>query len=206
MKRDEIAAIFPGATEEQISTLLNGIGAELNPLKKSVTDLTGQLTAANGELKASRDSEGALQAKVAELTSQVQSGMSAEELLKQREEAAAAKEREFTLKSNSLEAKSLFVGAGFSAEDIEQLLPRVVSEDAEATKTAAQALVDLDKRRRDEVAQSTKAALLKQNPGLNGGTGEGQITAESFNKMTFSEQMKLVQENPGLLKQLDAAN
>ena len=77
MKRDEIAAIFPGATEEQISTLLNGIGAELNPLKKSVTDLTGQLTAANGELKASRDSEGALQAKVAELTSQVQSGMSA---------------------------------------------------------------------------------------------------------------------------------
>lgn len=206
MKRDEIAAIFPGATEEQISTMLNGIGAELNPLKKSVTDLTGQLTAANGELKASRDSEGALQAKVAELTSQVQSGMSAEELLKQREEAAAAKEREFTLKSNSLEAKSLFVGAGFSAEDIEQLLPRVVSEDAEATKTAAQALVDLDKRRRDEVAQSTKAALLKQNPGLNGGTGEGQITAESFNKMTFSEQMKLVQENPGLLKQLDAAN
>lgn len=206
MKRDEIAAIFPGATEEQISTLLNGIGAELNPLKKSVTDLTGQLTAANGELKASRDSEGALQAEVAELTSQVQSGMSAEELLKQREEAAAAKEREFTLKSNSLEAKSLFVGAGFSAEDIEQLLPRVVSEDAEATKTAAQALVDLDKRRRDEVAQSTKAALLKQNPGLNGGTGEGQITAESFNKMTFSEQMKLVQENPGLLKQLDAAN
>lgn len=206
MKRDEIAAIFPGATEEQISTLLNGIGAELNPLKKSVTDLTGQLTAANGELKASRDSEGALQAKVAELTSQVQSGMSAEELLKQREETAAAKEREFTLKSNSLEAKSLFVGAGFSAEDIEQLLPRVVSEDAEATKTAAQALVDLDKRRRDEVAQSTKAALLKQNPGLNGGTGEGQITAESFNKMTFSEQMKLVQENPGLLKQLDAAN
>ena len=206
MKRDEIAAIFPGATEEQISTLLNGIGAELNPLKKSVTDLTGQLTAANGELKASRDSEGALQAKVAELTSQVQSGMSAEELLKQREEAAAAKEREFTLKSNSLEAKSLFVGAGFSAEDIEQLLPRVVSEDAEATKTAAQALVELDKRRRDEVAQSTKAALLKQNPGLNGGTGEGQITAESFNKMTFSEQMKLVQENPGLLKQLDAAN
>lgn len=206
MKRDEIAAIFPGATEEQISTLLNGIGAELNPLKKSVTDLTGQLTAANGELKASRDSEGALQAKVAELTSQVQSGMSAEELLKQREEAAAAKEREFTLKSNSLEAKSLFVGAGFSAEDIEQLLPRVVSEDAEATKTAAQALVDLDKRRRDEVAQSTKAALLKQNPGLNGGAGEGQITAESFNKMTFSEQMKLVQENPGLLKQLDAAN
>ena len=206
MKRDEIAAIFPGATEEQISTLLNGIGAELNPLKKTVTDLTGQLTAANGELKASRDSEGALQAKVAELTSQVQSGMSAEELLKQREEAAAAKEREFTLKSNSLEAKSLFVGAGFSTEDIEQLLPRVVSEDAEATKTAAQALVDLDKRRRDEVAQSTKAALLKQNPGLNGGTGEGQITAESFNKMTFSEQMKLVQENPGLLKQLDATD
>lgn len=203
MKRDDVKKFFPDATDEQVSSILNAIGEELNPLKASVSDLTGRLTQAQGDLSASRASEAALGAKVQELTGRVEAGMTAEEQLAAREKAAAEREREFLLKSNALEAKAIFVAAGFPAEDIEALLPRVVGEDAEATAAAAKTLVDFDAKRRSAQEQATKDALLKENPHLGGAGGGGGVTREQFDKLTYAEQLKLVRENPGLLKQID---
>lgn len=204
MKRDDVRSLIPGATDETVDAVLNAIGAELNPLKDSFAKLTDELKSANAALEASHALEASLKAQVTDLSAKAQAGMSAEEQLAERERAAAEKEREYALKAASLEAKSVFVEAGFATEDIESLLPRVVTEDSEATRAAAQSLVDFDAKRRASVEQTTRDALLKENPRLGGAGGNGSVTKEQFDKLTFAEQMKLVQENPGLLKQIDS--
>ena len=200
MKRDDVRKVFPEATDEQIDAILNGIGAELNPLKAQLEDATGRLGEATSSLASLKASEATLKAQLEEANGRLQQGMSAEELLAAREKAAEEREREFTLKSNGLEAKSMFVEAGFSAEDIEAVLPLVVSEDGDATKSAAKALIDLDAKRRDAVKQSTKDALLKANPTLTGAGSGGAVSKEEFDKLPYAEKVKLVEENPELLK------
>ena len=202
MKRDDVRKIFPEASDDQVDAILNGVGAELNPLKAQLEDATGKLGDATNSLASLRASEAALKSQLEEANGKLREGMTAEELLAQREKAAAEKERDFTLKSNALDAKAIFVGAGFDAEDIEALLPRVVSEDKEATEAAAKALVDFDSKRRAKVEQATKDELLKANPRLQGGGSGTSISKRDFDALPFDEQMKLVEETPGILKDL----
>ena len=200
MKREDVKGIFPDATEEQIDRILNGIGAELNPLKASLTEATSQLNDAQNRAQTLESAKATLEAQLADANGKLQQGMSAEELLAAREKAAEEREREFTLKSNALEAKSIFVEAGYSPEQIEALLPNVVGTDLEATRAFAQSLVDIDKSRREAVEQSVKDGLLKGNPRLGGAGGDGAITKDAFDKLPFAEQAKLLEQAPGLLK------
>jgi len=73
MKRTDITALFPDATDEQISAIMNLNGADINNAKKGVTDLQTQLSTAQariteleakptgGDLKAAQDRAQALQ-------------------------------------------------------------------------------------------------------------------------------------------------
>lgn len=201
MKREDVIKIFPEATKEQVDAILNGFGAELNDVKTARDEAASARSALEGQVSDLTTAKALLEAQVGDLTGQLQQGMSAEELLKAREAAADAKEREFLLKSNELDAKAVFVGAGFADEDIAALLPQVVSDDAERTVAAAKALVDFDARRRTAAEQAAKDALVKGNPRQQGtGAGEGQITEAAFDKMTYAEQMKAIEADPGLLK------
>lgn len=51
MKRTDITALFPEATEDQINALMNLNGADINAAKKGMTDLQSQLAAAQTDLK-----------------------------------------------------------------------------------------------------------------------------------------------------------
>lgn len=203
MKREDVRKIFPEATEEQVDGILNGISEELNPLKKSVRELTGQLESATGTLSAAQASEASLKAMLQEANAQLEQHMTDEERIAAREKAAADKEREFLLRSAELDAKAIFVGAGFSEEDMEVLLPRVVGTDAEETKKAAQALVDLDAARRKAVEDATKDALLKGNPKNLGGGGDGAPgTMKDFLNLPYEQQLALKRDNPNILNEL----
>ena len=46
MKRTDITALFPEATDEQIRTIMDINGADINAARSGLTDLQGQLTAA----------------------------------------------------------------------------------------------------------------------------------------------------------------
>ena len=50
MKRTDITALFPEASDEQIKTLMDLNGADINAAKKGVTDLQAQLTTAQDAL------------------------------------------------------------------------------------------------------------------------------------------------------------
>ncbi len=51
MKRADITALFPDATAEQIKTLMDINGADINAARQNVAELTEQLTAANEQIR-----------------------------------------------------------------------------------------------------------------------------------------------------------
>lgn len=50
MKRDDITALFPDATKEQIDQIMNLNGADINAAKAGMTDLQSQLTNAQNRV------------------------------------------------------------------------------------------------------------------------------------------------------------
>ena len=54
MKRSDVTAIFPDATDEQIKKLMDLNGADINTAKASADEIKKQLDAANTELEAAK--------------------------------------------------------------------------------------------------------------------------------------------------------
>jgi len=182
MRRTDVRKVFPDATDEQVDAILNGLRDEINPLKANAEDLATQLAEANQRIEAH---------------------MSDEERVAAREQAAAEREREFLMRSAELDAKAIFVAAGFSEEDMQVLLPRVVGTDAEATKSAAQALVDLDAARRKAATDAARDELLKSNPtNVGGAGGEPPMTMAEFLALPYKEQLSIKEGNPNILREL----
>lgn len=206
MKREEVREIFPDATDEQIDAILNKNGNEINPLKTKLKTAESERDDAQAALSASQASEASYKQQLDEANATIQAGMSDEERIAAREKAAEDREREFTLKSNGLDAKSIFVAAGcFEAEEIEELVEQVTTSDAEQTKARAQRIVDTVAKQREAVEKATKDAMLKDNPNLSGGDdGKGgtPATKKDFMALPYEEQLALMETNPQILSQL----
>lgn len=206
MKREEVKAIFPNATDDEIDSILNKIGSELNPLKQQLKTAESERDAAKSALSEAQMSEASAKQQLATATAKLEEGMTAEEKLAQLEAQAAAREQEFTLKSNGLDARQILVEAGyFDTADIDALVTQVTVADTEATKTAAKLLVDTVAKQRSAVEAATKDALLKNNPSLSGGGNDGgtQVTTvKEFLALPYAEQLALKESNPQILSQL----
>lgn len=203
MKREDIVEIFPEATKEQIDSILNKAGSELTALNERLTEANAKFNDASKSLAEKTESVNRLEAENKELKEKVEAGMTAEQLLEAREKDAAEKEREFAIKSNTLDARSIFQEAGLSTEEVEELVQQVVSEDADKTKALATQIAEFTKAQREAAVQATKDDLMKNNPSLQGAGSEGAVTTkEQFGKLTFTEQAKLLEENPSLLSSL----
>lgn len=206
MKREEVKAIFPNATDDEIDSILNKIGSELNPLKQQLKTAESERDAAKSALSEAQMSEANVKQQLAVANAKLEDGMTAEEKLAQLEAQAAAREQEFTLKSNGLDARQILVEAGyFDTADIDALVTQVTVADTEATKTAAKLLVDTVAKQRSAVEAATKDALLKNNPSLSGGGNDGgtQVTTvKEFLALPYAEQLALKESNPQILSQL----
>lgn len=207
MKRDDVVKIFPGATDEQIDNILNQFGTELNPLKKELKETTASRDEAQEKLTKAEADNKAFKEQVDDLSAKVQAGMTAEELLEQQRAQAAEKEREFQLKSNGVDAKALFVEAGcFEEEEIASLVEQVVGEDLDATLAKANAIIEVVQRHGKSVEENTKNELLKGNPKLKGGDGQGDPsvpkTMKEFLALPYQKQLQLKADNPEIMSQL----
>jgi len=202
MKRDDVRAIIPDATEEMVDALLNKVRDELNPLKRQLSEANDSLSTAQSELESLKGREGDYLKQLEDAQKKIEAGMTAEELLAQKQLEAEAREREFLMKSNALDARSIFVGAGIDAESIDALVAQVTVEDAEKTKASAQLIVDTLAKQAKAVEDATKDAILKANPKPQGNQGGAVATWEDFSKLPVSEQIALKQANPNIVKEL----
>lgn len=198
MKREDVTKAIPDATKEQVDAILNAAGADLTKVNENLRATTEKLDAATAQIKNLEAAAAASAGEMEALRKQAEANMTAEQLLQQREEAAAKREREFMRKSNELDARGIFQKAGIV--DCEDLLKGVVSEDADATKALASQIASTVKAQRDAAVQAKQDELLKSNPGLAGAGKPASVTKDAFIKMTFAEQAKALEENPGLLE------
>ena len=200
MKREDIKAILPDATDEQIDSILNQHGSELNAVKAQLTSAQQAATEAQAQHTAAlNEQKTEYERQIAELTQKVQAGMSEEERLQAAVEAANQEKAAFKLKSNTLDAKTVFVAAGLTEEEYTPLLDQVVVDDGEKTKANAETIVALLAKQKEVVETATKDAVLKGNPSPGGSAGESKVTKEAFDKMSPSEMIKLKAENPELV-------
>lgn len=94
MKRTDITALFPDATEEQISQIMNLNGADINKAKGDLTTLQGQLSVAQAkiqQLEGAGGADGALQTKITNLETELNGMKQAEALRSLRAKVAAEK-------------------------------------------------------------------------------------------------------------------
>lgn len=200
MKRSEVEAIFPDATKEQIDEILDAMGKEINPLKSKLEKAEEKSSTFEEKFKKATEENEGFEDKLKELTQKLQEGMSAEEKLEALQKEMEDKAEEFQIKSNTLDAKTILSEGGLSAEEIEALIPQIVTTDTEATNNLAKSFVDVIGKQKESIIEQTKADILKGNPTLGGAGGSQSLTKEAFDKLTYSEQIEILENNPELIK------
>lgn len=189
MKRDEVLAIFPEATEEQLKSLMDLNGRDIN-LEKA---------------KRTADKEEIERLKLIEAEYEELKGVNqtAEEKLQKALEKAAEKEKEFALKINKADAISILAGAGFTEAEYSTFIDDIVSSDSERTKRIATSYATTRKTVAEATEKGVKASLLQGMTPPPVGTGGATITKEQFKGMSYTEKAKLYQDNPTLFNQLN---
>ena len=194
MKRDEVRAIIPGITDEQLKSLMDINGADVNAEKDTAKSYKAKLDEANEKLKAAMEAN---EAKDAE-------SKTIEQRMKDIEEQFAQKERALALDRNELEAKKVLSAAGISDDEIASVIGSIVSEDADKTVSGATALAALVTGQKTLAAENERKKMMSGTTKPQGSSGATKtVTREQFSKMDYAQMEKLFEENPELFKQLN---
>lgn len=194
MKRDEVRAIIPGITDEQLKSLMDINGADVNAEKDAAKSYKAKLDEANEKLKAAMEAN---EAKAAE-------SKTIEQRMKDIEEQFAQKERALALDRNELEAKKVLSAAGISDDEIASVIGSIVSEDADKTVSGATALATLVTGQKTLAAENERKKMMSGTTKPQGSSGAPKtVTREQFAAMDYAQMEKLFEENPELFKQLN---
>lgn len=194
MKRDEVRAIIPGITDEQLKSLMDINGADVNAEKDAAKSYKAKLDEANEKLKAAMEAN---EAKTAE-------SKTIEQRMKDIEEQFAQKERALALDRNELEAKKVLSAAGISDDEIASVIGSIVSEDADKTVSGATALATLVTGQKTLAAENERKKMMSGTTKPQGSSGTPKtVTREQFAAMDYAQMEKLYEENPELFKQLN---
>ena len=194
MKRDEVRAIIPDITDEQLKSLMDINGADVNAEKDAAKSYKAKLDEANEKLKAAMEANDAKDAE----------SKTIEQRMKDIEEQFAQKERALALDRNELEAKKVLSAAGISDDEIASVIGSIVSEDADKTVSGATALAALVTGQKTLAAENERKKMMSGTTKPQGSSGAAKtVTREQFAKMDYAQMEKLFEENPELFKQLN---
>lgn len=194
MKRDEVRAIIPDITDEQLKSLMDINGADVNAEKDAAKSYKAKLDEANEKLKAAMEANDAKDAE----------SKTIEQRMKDIEEQFAQKERALALDRNELEAKKVLSAAGISDDEIASVIGSIVSEDADKTVSGATALAALVTGQKTLAAENERKKMMSCTTKPQGSSGATKtVTREQFAKMDYAQMEKLFEENPELFKQLN---
>jgi len=193
MNREEVRKLLgEGATEEQISAVLNKFHTEQKNLNEQVTTLQGQvnnLTTEKTELLGYKT-------RVEEIE---RANLSKEEQLQLKEEELNKKMAQADILQNSIKAKSILVGAGVSEEEADKLVASIVKADEQATIDSATLFANQFNNIKEVTAKQTREELanldLKPNPS-NIPPNSKAMTWVSFSKLSAKEQAEFAEKNP----------
>lgn len=193
MNRDEVRKLLgEGATEEQISAVLNRFHTEQKGLTEQISSLQGQvtnLTTEKTELLGYKN----------QLAEVQKANMTKEQLIEAREKELAEEKKKTLMERNAIKAKSILVGVGIGEAEADELVASIVKEDEQATISSANLFATQFNSIKENTAKQTREELanlnLKPNP-TNIPPNSDAMTWEKFSKLSDEEQNKFATENP----------
>lgn len=175
------------ADEAQIDAILSLRGTE-------ITNANNLAKEQENKFKQSLDSANA---KIKELELK---NMTAEELQAQKIKDAEAAQKKYNVMANTLVAQKVLLNAGMAAGDtLDRILAKITTDDENNTLESANLIANMFKETQAATAEKVKADFLANNPKpepSNDPNGDGTITKEKFNSMSYEEMAKLAKEDP----------
>ena len=200
MKREDIAKIFEGATDEQINKVLDINSADIGKAKGSATKLQEDLDAANAALTKANDTIKALEASKGDFD-KIQKELDDYKAAEQKriaDEKAAAERSELLTRMDAVMGDRKFIHdrmRDIVADDFAKAL----AEKANVGKSDADVFESITRDQGYFANQNPAANMARPNESAFTGTVKDRA---SFLKLDFSEQMKFKQEHPNEFKQM----
>lgn len=185
MRREEVKEILgEGATDEQISSILNAFHNDLDAKEKEISSL-------NSKLQKQNDYD-AIKNELEEIH---KANMSEQEKLEEQKKEIAKNLHDSKIIVNTAKAKEILAGLPISDEIINSL----VRDDEEATVTNATNLktqieslkAETDKKVREELANIDLKPSISNVP-----QDGGAMTWDKFEGLSIEEQNKFAEEHP----------
>lgn len=190
MKREDVLKLFPEATEEQIKTLMDLNGSDINSAKsKAVTD------------KMELDRLKAIETDYETLKGTT---MTAEQKYQKALEDMTATAKKSTRELNKMKAENILVSAGLKADDYATLIDGLVKDTAEETVSFTTGFANLLKSQIEATEKKVKTDLLQGMGTPPAGQGGTTTTKEQFEKMDYTDRLKVYDTNKELYNQLNS--
>lgn len=199
MNREDVKKILgEGATEEQISAVLDKFHTEQNDFKIKIANL-------ESTVNSDKDAIEKLKGYKTQLEEIKRASLTEKEQLELEKKAVAEEKEQYKILNNSAKAKQILAGTGLEVEKIDELVASIVKEDEAATLASATLLAtqlntlkeNTEKKTREELANIN----IKPNP-TNIPPNSDKMTWDSFMKLSPAEQEKFRNEHPAEFEKL----
>ena len=183
MTREELKAIFPDATDEQISSMLNAHNKEVQAEKNKANTY-----------KKDADKVAELQEKIKSLENANLSD--ADKIAKEREESEN-RILELTNQINTMQTKAALAEQGIKGEDADKLI-----ESSSGGKIDAELLGTIIKNREENLRKSIEKEMLDKTPNPKGGSdelGKGEDKNLEFAKSIGKELGRSAEDSKNIL-------
>lgn len=196
MNREKAREILgEGASEEQITNLLNNWHLDENA---KVKELEEQINSLNANAKKYSDYD-EIKSKLDEIN---KANMTEQEKIEQMRKETEANLKNSRIIVNTAKAKEILTGLDLD----DDIISLVVSDDADKTISSANKLKAKFDMQKENVAKETKESLINIDltpsmPNVN--QNDNIMTLEKFGNMSAEEQNKWLQENPNGLENLN---
>lgn len=164
MTREQIKAISPDLTDEQITAFLNMHHSEMKSAKE------GTAAEHQSELDEANAKAAELENKLKEMESN--SLTDAEKLENALKEATETKAK-YEAASNRLDVEKMFVTAGLAEDSYKDLLDSIVSADKKTSVKTAETIIAVLESQKSSVEAKVKEELMKGNPNPDDHSGGG---------------------------------
>ena len=89
----------------------------------------------------------------------------------------------------------------YGEEEYKNLVNDLISDTVDNSSIKANNFIKIFNKQKEIVEKETTSNLLKNTPAPNTGTDDNVITKEDFNKMTYTQMLDFMKENPELYKE-----
>lgn len=190
-------------TNESKAEALRKALATLVVPKDKFNDLSQRLQNVEAEKNVLQTNNSDLQAKYDEIRTK---NMTADEKAKEELEQLKKDKETVARQLSEIAVEKILTQNGinietYGEEEYKNIVNDLISDSIDNSSIKANNFIKMFNKQKELVEQETTSKLLKNTPEPKTGENNDTITKEDFNKMTYSQMMNFMKENPELYKE-----